>query len=95
MKAIIAKAKAQEGKEAEFQQVALEMAAAVKANEPGNQLYRLGRTPSGEFLFVELYDDDEAMTAHSSAPHMMEIGPRLFGLMDGQPEMMIADIVDE
>ena len=40
MKAIIAKAKVQEGKEAEFEKVALELAAQVEANEPGNTLYK-------------------------------------------------------
>jgi quinol monooxygenase YgiN len=93
MKAIIAKMNIQPGKEAEFEKVALELAAQVAANEPGNQLYKLCRTADGEYFFVELYDSDEAIAAHRSAAHMAEAGPKFAGVMGGRPELTVLDVL--
>ncbi len=95
MKAIIAKAKVQEGKEAEFEKVALELAAQVNANEPGNKLYKLCKSAEGDYVFVELYDSPEAMAEHGAAPHMKEAGPKFFSLMAGRPEITVLDVVGE
>jgi quinol monooxygenase YgiN len=95
MKAIIAKAKVQDGKEAEFEKVALELAAQVEANEPGNKLYKLCKSSEGEYVFIELYDSPEAMAAHGAAPHMKEAGPRFFALMAGRPEITVLDVLGD
>ncbi len=95
MKAIIAKAKVQSGKEAEFEQVALELAKRVEANEPGNQLYTLCRSGEGDYFFLELYDGPEALAAHAGAPHMKELGPKFMACLDGRPEITLMDVVGD
>ena len=93
MKAIIAKAKVQDGKEAEFEKVALELAQQVEAKEPGNRLYKLCKSAEGEYVFVELYDGAEAIDAHRAAAHMKEAGPKFFALMAGPPEITVLDVL--
>jgi quinol monooxygenase YgiN len=95
MKAIIAKVSVAEGKEAEFESVALELAAQVQANEPGNKLYRLCKTPDGQYYFLELYENDEAMAAHREAPHLREAGAKFAGVMAGRPELTVLDVLGE
>jgi quinol monooxygenase YgiN len=95
MKAIIAKMHVQEGKEADFEKVALELAEHVAANEPGNKLYKLCKTADGEYFFIELYDGDEAIAAHRSAAHMAEAGPKFAGVMGGRPELTVLDVLGE
>jgi len=95
MKAIIAKLKAQQGKEAEFEQVALELSAKVEANEPGNQMYKLCKSAGGEYFFIELYDDEEAMAKHGSSPHMKEAGPKFASVLDGRPEITVVDVLGD
>lgn len=95
MKAIIAKMHVAEGKEDEFEKVALELAEQVAANEPGNKLYKLGKTADGQYFFVELYDNDEALTAHGSTEHMKAAGPKFRDVLAGRPELTILDVVGE
>lgn len=95
MKAIIAKAKVKDGQEAEFEEAALELARQVDANEPGNRMYRLGKSAEGEYFFIELYDGPEAMAEHGAAPHMKEAGPRFFACMAGRPEITVLDILGD
>ena len=95
MKIIIAKVKIQEGREAEFERVALELARQVEANEPGNKLYALCKSDKGEYCFVEMYDSDEAIAAHRGAAHLREAGSKLAAVMEaGGPEIAVLDVVD-
>ena len=95
MKAIIAKAKVQDGKEAEFEKVALELAEKVEALEPGNKLYKLCKSAEGEYLIIELYESPEAIAEHATASHMKEAGPKFFSLMAGRPEIAVLDVLGE
>jgi quinol monooxygenase YgiN len=95
MKVIIAKAKVQEGKESEFEKVALELSRQVEANESGNKLYKLCKSAEGEYFFIELYESAEAMAEHGAASHLKEAGPRFAGLMAGRPELTVLDVVGE
>jgi quinol monooxygenase YgiN len=95
MKAIIAKAKVQPGKEAQFEQEALALARQVDANEPGNRLYKLCKTNEGEYFFIELYDNDEAIAAHGQAPHFKEAGRKLFASMQSKPEITVLHVLGE
>jgi quinol monooxygenase YgiN len=95
MKAILAKVKIQEGKEAEFEQAALELASQVAANEPGNHLYRLCKSPEGEYLFMELYEDEAAIAAHGATSHMKEAGPKFREVMAGRPEITVLDVLGD
>ena len=92
MIAILARLNVAEGKEAEFETVMLELAAQVRANEPGNQLYTLVKDDDG-YAVMELYDDDEALRAHGSSDHFKAAGGKFRGLMAGAPELMRFDVV--
>ena len=95
MKAIIAKMNIQAGKEADFEKVALDLAAQVAANEPGNELYKLCKTADGQYFFIELYTDDAAMAAHGQSDHMKAAGPGFAGVLAGRPELTFLDVVGD
>jgi quinol monooxygenase YgiN len=95
MKAIIAKANVQPGKEAEFEQVAIELAKQVDANEPGNSLYKLCKSADGGYFFIELYEGPEAMAQHRAAAHMKEAGPKFMAVMAGPPEITVLDVLGD
>lgn len=95
MKAIIAKMNIQPGKEEEFEKVALDLAAQVAANEPGNKLYKLAKTADGQYFFIELYEDDAALAAHGTTDHMKAAGPGFVGVMGGRPELTILDVLGD
>jgi len=91
--AVIAKLNVAEGKEAEFEQTMVELAAQVRANEPGNQLYTLCRDDQGRYLVMELYDSADALAAHGQSEHFKEAGKKFAGLMAGRPEIQRLEVV--
>ena len=93
MLAVIAKLNVTEGKEAEFEPVMLELAAQVRANEPGNELYTLVKDEDGSYYVMELYADQEAMDAHGQSEHFTAAGPKFGGLMGGAPEIKRLTVV--
>jgi quinol monooxygenase YgiN len=91
--AVIAKLKVAAGKEAEFEKTMLELAAAVRANEPGNHLYTLCKDDQGQYVVMELYDDAEALKAHGQSDHFKAAGKKFAGLMAGAPEIQRMQVV--
>ena len=94
MKAIVAKVPIQAGKEAEFEKFATALAAKVRANEPGNKMYTLCKSEDGEYCFMELYENDEAIAAHRVTDHMKEAAPKFGDFMAGKPEISVFDVVE-
>ena len=92
MIALLASLNVAPGKEAEFETVMLELAAAVRANEPGNQLYTLVKGDDG-YAVMELYDDDAALAAHGASDHFRAAGPKFAGLMAGRPELKRFEVI--
>ena len=86
MIALLARLKVAEGKESDFERVMLELAAQVRANEPGNQLYTLVKDDEG-YAVMELYDDDEALRTHGASDHFKAAGAKFAGLMAGRPDI--------
>ena len=88
IRSIVATIKAKQGQEAQFQAVALELVAAVRANEPGCLLYTLskGDDPS-TFVFMERYADDEALATHRGTQHFKRLGRAMGAFMDGPPSI--------
>ena len=86
MIALLARLKVAEGKESQFETVMLELAAQVRANEPGNQLYTLVKDDEG-YAVMELYDDEEALKAHGASDHFKAAGAKFAGLMAGRPDI--------
>jgi len=93
MLAIIAKLKVAPGKEAEFEKTMLGLAKEVRANEPGNKLYTLTKNEAGEYLVLELYDNEAALTAHGQSAHFKAAGAKFAGLMAGRPELQRLTVV--
>ncbi|MGH6993078.1 MAG: putative quinol monooxygenase [Caulobacteraceae bacterium] len=92
---IVATIRIQDGKAAEFEQVFAELTQKVRANEPGNLLYQLTRTRSDANVYkvLELYRDQEALTAHGSSDYFRELGRRMGPCLAGRPEIEYLDAV--
>ena len=90
---IVAKIKVQAGKNAEFEAVFTELAAAVRKNEPGNNFYALHRSKTDPQLYVvlEQYKDMAAVAAHREYPHFKEGGRKMGACMAGAPEVELLD----
>ena len=91
--AVIARLNVAAGKEAEFEKTMLELAAQVRANEPGNKLYTLCKDDQGKYLVMELYDDEEALAQHGQSAHFKAAGQKFAGLMAGRPEIQRLKVV--
>ena len=92
MIALLARLQVAAGKEAEFEKVMLELAAQVRANEPGNHLYTLVKDDDG-YAVMELYDDDEALKAHGASDHFKAAGAKFAGLMAGRPDLKRFEVI--
>lgn len=92
MIAVLARLNVAAGKEQEFEAVMLELAAQVRTNEPGNQLYTLVKDDEG-YAVMELYDDEAALAAHGASPHFKAAGPKFAGLMAGRPDIKRFEVV--
>lgn len=93
MIAVIAKLNVAEGKEAQFEKHMLGLAAQVRANEPGNELYTLCKDADGNYLMLELYTTEEALAAHGKTEHFQAAGAGFKGLMGGAPEIQRLEVV--
>ncbi len=92
MIAIFARLEVAADKHAEFEKVMLELAAQVRANEPGNQLYTLVKDAEG-YAVMELYDDDAALKAHGASEHFKAAAPKFAGVITGPPKLKKFDVV--
>ena len=93
MLGVIAKLNVKEGKEAEFETAMLDLAEAVQANEPGNQLYQLCKDGDGNYVVMELYSDEAALAAHGQSDHFKASGASFKGVMGGPPEITRMTVV--
>lgn len=93
---VIAKLKVQEGKEDQFTAAGRKMVAHVKANEPGTLTYTLNQSTADrtDFVFYEVYRDQEAFAAHAGSDTMKDFGRSLGGVVAGRPEITMYDEVD-
>ncbi len=84
MTTILARFKAQPGKEAEAEKAIGEMVAAVEANEPGALTYIMHRSQKdpGEITVFEVYADDEALGTHNQTAHMAQFRSHFGPLFD-------------
>lgn len=92
---IIAKLKIQEGKNSEFEEIFKELAAAVRANEPGNNFYALHKSASDPQLYIvlEQYVDQAALDAHGKTDHFRASGAKMGPCMAGAPEIEMMEAV--
>jgi quinol monooxygenase YgiN len=76
-----------DGSQADFEAVAAELVAAVNANEPGCELYRLFkvRESTTQYAFMERYKDQAAVEAHRASEHFKRLGRAMGPFLDGPP----------
>ena len=84
---VVAKLKIAEGKEAEFEAVATDLMAQVKANEPGCLTYQLykSKKDANTYIFMEQYSSQEALVAHGQTDYFKAAGAKLAPCMGGAP----------
>ena len=88
IQSIVATIRAKAGQEAELKAAALQLVAAVRANEPGCLLYTLSQGDApGSFVFMERYADEEALAAHRGTAHFKTLGRAMGAFMDGAPSV--------
>ncbi len=79
----------------QFESVAKELIAAVRANEPGCKLYVLHRAEAADtYVFLERYVDQAAIDAHRQTDHMKTIGKRMGEFMAARPTLMMLTEVE-
>ncbi len=82
----IVKFQIKEGQEDAAVELLQTLTAAVEKGEPGVLAYIAHRSKNdpSEVVFFEIYKDQAALTAHSSTPHMAELGPKFMECFDLQ-----------
>lgn len=93
---VVAKLKIAEGKHEAFEEVAKDLMAKVKANEPGTLTYQLYRSQKDDdvYIFMEEYASQDALAAHGKTTYFAEAGPKLGPLLAGAPEIEYFNIVE-
>ena len=92
---VVAVLKVQDGKGPEFEGVFKELSDKVRANEPGNLVYQLtkSRADPNTYKVLELYKDQDALTAHGGTDYFKELGRKMGPCMAGRPEVEYLDAV--
>ena len=92
---VIATLRTKPGMQREFEAAFSELAAAVRANEPGNLVYQLtrSRTEDGVYKVLEVYADQDAVDAHRASAHFKELGAALGPSLAGRAEVEMLDAV--
>lgn len=92
---VVAVLKVQDGKGEAFEAVFKELAGKVRAHEPGNLLYQLtkSRTEANTYKVLELYKDQNALSAHGQSDYFKDLGRQMGASMAGRPEVEYLDAV--
>jgi quinol monooxygenase YgiN len=90
---IVATIKVQDGKGEGLEAVFKDLAALVRANEPGNLMYALtkSRTDPNTYKVLELYADQAAVEAHGQSAHFRENAPKMGPFLAGRPDVEYLD----
>ncbi len=92
---IIATLKTKDGQGEALEAVFQELAEKVRANEAGNTLYQLtkSRSEPNTYKVLELYVDQEALTAHGQTDYFRALGAKMGPALDGRPHIELLDTV--
>jgi quinol monooxygenase YgiN len=92
---VVATLNIQDGKGSEFESIFAELAAQVRANEPGCKMYQLtkSRTEPNVYKVLELYADQDALSHHGQTDYFRSIGARMGPCMAGRPSVEYLDAV--
>jgi len=93
---VVATLRIAEGKEAEFEGVAKDLMAKVKANEPGTLTYQLykSKKDANTYIFMEQYATQADLEAHGKTEYFAAAGPKLGPCLAGAPDIQYFDIVE-
>ncbi len=94
---VVAVLKVRPGSEQVFEAGFKDLAAKVKANEPGALTYQLtkSRTETGTYKVLELYTSADALKAHGQTDYFKEAGRSVFAdCMAAPPEVEVLDAVE-
>lgn len=93
MIAVVARLVCVEGQQDAFEAAMAELAAEVRAAEPGCLLYQVFRKEGSatEYCVLERYVSREAFEAHGRTPHFLRIAPRLAPLLAGPLDIEILE----
>ncbi|MGA9796991.1 MAG: antibiotic biosynthesis monooxygenase family protein [Rhizomicrobium sp.] len=92
---VIATLKAAEGKGGELENAFRDLAAQVKANEPGNRMYQVfkSRKDADTYIVMEVYADQAALEAHGKSDHFKAAGPKIGPALGGKPDIAYFDAI--
>jgi len=92
---IVATLEIKPGSNADFEAIFKELAAEVRANEPGNRFYELHKARKSETTYVvlEQYDDQAAVDAHNQSEYFKRLGGAMGPHMAGRPSIQMLDAV--
>ena len=93
MIAVTARLYVKDGCEKEFEKVMLDLVSEVNINEPGALFYKLCRDAEGNYMVMELYEDETAVSAHAESQHVKAAGPNFKGIMSSPPEITRFEIL--
>ena len=79
------------GKEAEFEKIAIKLVEAVNLEEEDNLFYRLYKKSSNVYIILEGYKDKNALDYHITTSHYKKYGKAMAEFLDGRPEVVIMD----
>ena len=90
---IVATLRIKPGMEKEFEAVAKELVAKVRASEPGCVLYALhhGEQPH-IYVFMERYTDQAAVDAHRATDYFKALGRRMGEYMEGREVIRLREV---
>ncbi|MEL7111064.1 MAG: putative quinol monooxygenase [Pseudomonadota bacterium] len=93
---VIATLEIQDGKQGDFEGVAKDLMAKVKANEPGCLTYQLYKAKGSEttYIFMEQYASGDALKAHGQTDYFQAAQPGLGACLAGPPKIEMFDIVE-
>jgi len=86
---LIARLKAQPGKEALLAEECIKLAKNVRENEKGCLMYipHVSTENPAEIVFVEKYTDQEAFNTHGQTPYFKAYKEKCGGLTDGNSQL--------
>ena len=93
---LIATLRVQSGKAEEFESIFRQLAAKVKANEPGALVYQLtkSRKEADTYRVLELYQDQATVDQHVATDYFKSLFGQLQTLFSGPPDLEMVDSID-
>ncbi|MEZ5741772.1 MAG: putative quinol monooxygenase [Burkholderiaceae bacterium] len=88
IRSIVATIKVKDGHQQDFEAAAGKLVKAVNEHEAGCLLYTLNKGDDPlTYVFMERYQDDEAVKAHRASDHFKTYGREMGAFMDGAPSV--------